>query len=264
MDLISFMLVVWMIKVLAEDAFTTVKGQSNPRIERRKARQKSRASNPIWNQFVGYLGDVAEDARSEQARRRQDKRDRQQRARDDAEVIEAQVVDDDVVDAEIVDDEPPAGTKPAPRHADLPATDCDLDICPVHGKGARRPEPDSTNPNPSTDGTTEPEEKTMADDTTTGEIYGLDACIAYCEALSNSFENHTAAGASGEQYTGMLTDSKVTGEALDTAHAMQEAIAMAVSAIESHKTEMEDQKAVQEAYDNNSDAGDKEFQQAGR
>ena len=258
MDLLSFMIVVWFIKVLAEDTFTTVKGRSNPRIDRRRARQKSRANNPVWNQFVGYLGDVAEDARDEQARRRADKRERQPRARADAEVLEAQIVDD-VQDAEIVEDDPPA------THADVDAADCDLDICPVHGKG-RKPEPDSNtpanNPNPST-GTTEPEEKTMTD-TTTGEIYGLDACIAYCEALSTSFENHTAAGASGEQYTGMLTDSKVTGEALASAHTMQEAVAMAVSAIEAHKSEMEAQKAVQEAYDANSDAGDKEFQQAGR
>lgn len=274
---LGVMFVVWFIKILAEDGYSTYKGTSNPRLDRRKARQKSRAGNPIWQQFVGWMADVAEDARKEAARARQEKRDRQAEARRKRDLEEHETVDaeyeidpvtgynPDPRDPSVVDMGTPPPRQPdeeteedqPKEHKDLTADECTFDICPIHGNKRK-----TDNQQPEQAANLKENENMGANDT--GEIYGLDQCIAYCEALSASFENHTAAGASGEQYTGMLADAKVQGMSLQTAHEMQAAIASAVSAIEAHKVEMEAQKLVQEAYDANSDAGDKEFQQAGR
>ncbi len=269
MDLISFMIVVWALKVLAEDGWATVKGQTNPRIQRRKERRKSRSENPVWTQLVGWLGDLAEDAREESRRRRKLKREQQDRE----EIPEAEVIED-IEEAEIVPDEevvdtatpdprnPHTPEDPPGRHEDLTSEQCTRDICPYHKRRRQEEAQEEQPPTPAPKPSNTPKEKNMSDED--GEIYGLDACIAYCEALIARLTNHTAAGASGEQYTGMLGDAKVEGMALQTAHEMQAAIASAVSAIEAHKTELDAQKIVQEAFDTNPDAGDKEFQQAGR
>ncbi len=271
MDLISFMLVVWVIKVIAEDGWATAKGQSNPRIERRKARQKSRANNPIWQQFVGYLGDLAEDARQEQDRKRKERRAREERERKNAEAVEAEVVEDDIQDAEVVD---PGSTSPESggynpdpddpsvvdvkttlsqedyqkeEHAKLSDEECAWPRCPVHNQPKQNT---GDAPNQSNEG----------DDM--NETQGLDQAIAYAEAVAKMAEKHGTAG--NEGYIGHLTERSVSGEALASAYEMQAAMSAAMAAAEHHKSELEKQKAVQEAYDANPDAGDQEFQTAGR
>src|ERR1044072_5473151 len=165
--ILGVIFVCWFIKVLAEDGYSTVTGKPNQRLDRRKARQKSRAGNPIWTQLVGWLGDVAEDARQQEGPRRKEKRERQERERKNNEVIEAEVIED----AEIIDDRghpgynqdpadpsvvdvgtpPPVRTCPADgsrcgqacldknqppcdptggRHEDLTEDECTYDFCP--------------------------------------------------------------------------------------------------------------------------------------
>jgi hypothetical protein len=94
------------------------------------------------------------------------------------------------------------------------------------------------------------------------EVIGLDQSIGYARNLAAFAGEHGQAG--NEGYIGHLTNAKVAGEALNTAHEMQAAFAAAAEAAEAHAVELEKQKAVQEAYDNNQDAGDKEFQTEGR
>lgn len=261
--ILGVLFVVWVIKVLAEDSYSTVKGKPNPRLDRRRARQKSRAGNPIWSQLVGWAGDVAEDARAERGRARKAKRARQEKARRDAEAIEAEVVDD-IQDAEIIDDPAPAEKeepKQRRRHDELTADECEYDFCPYHGK-PRAKQTEQSKP--------EPGQQDQAGDNPKGtpdmndEIIGLDGAIATCEALIASMGEHGPAGTSGEQYLNLLEAHNVTGPTLQSAHDMQQSIAVAVGAIEAHKVDLEEQKPLQEAYDMNPDAGDQAFQQAGR
>jgi hypothetical protein len=279
-DLISFMIVVWVIKVLAEDGWAQFKGQNNPRMDRRKARQKSRAGNPIWTQFVGWLGDVAEDAREEQGRRREDKRRRQDRERH--EMIE---------EAEIVDMDPPGSTSPEPggpgpaessypdgynpdpadpsvvdmdtppprnqerTHDELTADECTYDICPIHGKGAK--------PKPDTDPTANPYANTGSQGAAMAiEIKGLDPAIDYAKDVASSHAEHGTAG--NEGYLGALTAANVTGPSYDSAAEAQEASSIAAAKWEKHAELMTEHKRVQEAQDQTPDAGTQEFNQGGR
>lgn len=261
---LGVLFVVWVIKVLAEDGYSTVKGKPNPRLDRRRARQRSRAGNPIWSQLVGWAGDVAEDARAERGRARKAKRARQEKARRDAEAIEAEVVDD-IRDAEVIDDPAPGeGEEPKPRrHEELTDQECRAlyDFCPYHGRprpaGTEQSKPEPGHQAPAG---TNPKGMPVMDT----EIIGLDGAIATCDALIASMGEHGPAGTSGEQYINLLEAHKVTGPTLQSAHDMQQSIAVAVGAIEAHKVDLEEQKIVQEAYDTNPDAGDQEFQQAGR
>lgn len=262
MDVFTFALIVWMIKVIAEDTWSTCTGKPNQRVERRRARQKHRAGNPVWEQFVGWLGDLATEARQDRVEARQRKRER--RARDRGEPIDAEVIED----AELVDDWP-AGYNPDPgvvdmgtpparqseeeRHENLSNTECTYDICPVHGKGAKpAPGPSTTTPLSGTD-------KGAAD---MSEIQGLDNAIDYAHAVAAMAQQHSTAG--NEGYIGTLTASNVTGEALASAYEMQSAMSAAMAAAEHHEQELTKQRAVQEQYDINPDAGDQQFQQSGR
>ena len=100
------------------------------------------------------------------------------------------------------------------------------------------------------------------DTTTTGEVLGLDQAIAYAANLNQFAGDHGMAG--NEGYIGYLTARKVSGEALASARAMQEAFSNAADAAKTHADELAKQKTLQEAYDANPDAGDKDFQQEGR
>lgn len=302
-----FALVVWILKNAAEDTLSTVKGQSNPRMDRRKARAKSRASNPIWQQFVGWLGDVAEDARTESRRAREEKRQRQAEERRKRDLEEHPRVDAEftIIDPEEFPDPRPTDTDTSGpermqeeidkereqdqeeerrrRHeedcdgCDLPgdhtrppsqegcplnAGECTWPTCPTHGKAKNNTDkPTDNSPTPSN---TNPKENTMG--TNTGEIKGLDQCIAYCEALIASLTEHSPAGASAEQYSGMLAEAKAGPVTVQSAFEMQQAVSTAIGAIETHKTVLEDaNRPVQEAYDaSGGEAADKDFQTAGR
>ncbi|WP_433732558.1 hypothetical protein ACQP2Y_46730 (plasmid) [Actinoplanes sp. CA-051413] len=109
--------------------------------------------------------------------------------------------------------------------------------------------------------TTKPQEEPVSTDVNS-EVIGLDQSIAYARSLATFAGEHGQAG--NEGYIGHLTTAKVEGAALQTAAEMQEAFANAAAAAEAHAGELEKQKAVQEAFDANPDAGDKEFQTEGR
>ena len=94
------------------------------------------------------------------------------------------------------------------------------------------------------------------------EVIGLDQSIAYASSLATLAGEHGMAG--NEGYIGHLTGQKVAGDALRTASEMQEAFSNAAAAAEAHAAELTKQKQVQEAYDANPDAGDKQFQTEGR
>lgn len=298
-DVGVFMLVIWILKNAAEDIRTTVKGQTNPRMERRKARQKSRANNPIWTQLVGWLGDIAEDARHDAAQSRQRKREQRQRELAEAEPVA--VIDDrghpgynqDPADSSVVD----MGTPPPrePGFWDLGPRDCTA--CGEPGAMVQRPdgrtfthnrtgdrcpaiEPNLTQkkeaqPKPAAGAGPlpnnvipfarpikfDPKEYRMSTQVN-GEVTGLDPAISYAKSLAMFAGEHGQAG--NEGYIGFLQQSKVEGQALQSAHDMQEAFANAQAAAAKHEQELAKQKSVQEAYNANPDAGDKQFQQNGQ
>lgn len=109
-------------------------------------------------------------------------------------------------------------------------------------------------PNPATKGIT----MTVA----SGEVTGLDQSIAYADDLARHAGTHGPAG--NEGYIGHLLASKVSGACLQSAHDMQAAQEAAQAAAEIHKKHLQQQAAVQEQYDANPDAGDKDYQQQGR
>jgi hypothetical protein len=269
LELGLFWLVCWVVKNAAEDVWSMAKGQSNPRMDRRRARQKARAGNPIWSQVTGWAGDVVADAREEAGHKRQVKKERRREAEAAQRERERSSQDKQeplVVEAEIVDDvqgstSPEPGTAEQRAHEDMNANECTYDWCPVHHPettGYRRPThraENETNPR-----TTPTEGDNMSDIAT--EVTGLDQAIAYAEGVERMASGHGATG--NEGYIGHLTESKVAGEGLQSAHDMQEAFDNARAAAEHHKDELYKQKAIQEQYDATPDAGDKEFLTAGR
>jgi hypothetical protein len=262
LELGLFWLFCWVVKNAAEDVWSMSKGQSNPRMDRRRARQKARAGNPIWQQLTGWAGDITADAREEAAHRRQVKKEKRRDAEAAERAAEQRRRDEQeqIVDAEIIDDEQPGPTSPTPEekaHEDMNADECSYDWCPVHHP-QEQAQPERTPDNQPDPSTTSTEGDTMSDIST--EIQGLDQAIAYAEGVEGMAANHAAAG--NEGYIGHLTASKVTGQALQSAHDMQEAFGNARAAAENHKNQLLAQKAVQEAFDANPDAGDKEFQTA--
>jgi hypothetical protein len=323
--ILGVLVVVWFVKILAEDAYSAYRGTPNPRVERRVARQRARSRNRAWGALVNYLGDVAEDARDEAAERRRVKRERQRRERELAEAqaeeelaeraelrphhfvgngtsplcafayggdfsfgcghpkhdpIHIQdVTGDQPVDVDLDDKEE---TRPSRRIDGQPETETDgrffdlrefgytgwidQDGYAVEGPDFVKSEPVMARPSNvipfRAPGAATQKENPMTTTTTTAEVTGLDPAIAYADALAEYAGEHGPAG--NEGYIGFLTDSKVAGEAITSAHEMQEAFANAQAAAQRHKAELEKQLSVQEAYDSNPDAGDKEFMRNGR
>lgn len=239
MDIFTFLIVVWIVKVLIEDGYTTVTRQPNPRLDRRRARQQSRDNNRLWGTFLNYLGDVADDAREEAHRRRRQRREQEAEARRKRELDEH-----DTRDAEWFEtpepDPVPDSSSPEPD----PAAE------------AQPADPEPTQPEPADIPNTSTEGEDMP------EIHGLDQSIAYAASLEKMASGHGQAG--NEGYIGELVSHDVTGEALASAYEMQAAFSAAMAAAGHHKAELMKQKAVQESYDSNPDAGDKEYQTAGR
>lgn len=106
---------------------------------------------------------------------------------------------------------------------------------------------------------TNPKENHMS---TTGEVVGLDQSIAYAKSLAKFAADHASAG--NEGYIGHLTSAEVSGATLQSAHEMQAKFGEAMAAAQKHAEDLKNQKSVQEAYDNAPDAGNKQFQMAGR
>ena len=93
------------------------------------------------------------------------------------------------------------------------------------------------------------------------EIVGLTPAIAYAQHLAAEAGQHGPDG--NESYVAHLAASQVAGDALATGHDMQAAFAAAAAAATRHAAELGKQTAVQEAYNVNPDAGDKDFQTNG-
>jgi hypothetical protein len=281
MDFISFMIVVWFVKVLAEDAYSTVKGTPNPRTERRRQRQRSRSQNRVWGAFTNYLGDVAEDARQEATAGRRRKLAEKARKRELAE-REAEEVRQERAELRPHHFVAPASGGPLcayvygtdfafgcghPRHDPIHVQDAvgdePVDVDLDDPKQEPKPTPARGNVIPLFPAVKAPtkEEYDMST-AVNSEVTGLDPAISYAESLATFAGEHGQAG--NEGYVDYLTISKVAGQALASAHDMQEAFANAAAAAERHKGELEKQKTVQEAYAQNADAGDKEFMQNGQ
>jgi hypothetical protein len=304
-DVGLFMLIIWILKNAAEDTLATVKGQSNPRIERRRARQKSRANNPIWTQLVGWAGDIAEDARTDAADSRRRKREQRQRELDEAaeaeqaereqarERAEAERAEREQADREQAEreqareraereqaereqaereqaereqaQERAAGEQAEPE-VDIPLDDPKEEEQQQEQGGSESASPDADslpdNVIPfARPKKFDPKEYRMSTQVN-GEVTGLDPAISYAKSLAMFAGEHGQAG--NEGYIGFLQQSKVAGVALQSAHDMQEAFANAQAAAEKHRQELAKQKAVQEAFNTNPDAGDKQFQMNGQ
>jgi hypothetical protein len=252
MDFISFMLVVWVLKILAEDAYHGVKGTPNPRAAARARRQRTRKNSRTWGAVTGYWGDLVEDAgeaATEHRRRRAaERRKKKEAVREEQPSPQT----DDIVDAEIVEDEPESTSPPADQE---PEIDLPLDEDPA--------EPQVEEPAPKSNVYQFPTrffpEETMSANT---EVTGLDQSIAYARSIAGEAGLHGTTG--NEGYIGHLTQRKVQGQALQSAYDMQAAFAAAAEAAERHAKQLERQKAIQEGYDQNADAGDKQFMQEGR
>jgi hypothetical protein len=98
----------------------------------------------------------------------------------------------------------------------------------------------------------------MTDTTGAGEVIGLDQSIAYAEGLACEAGEHGTDD--GETYLAHLAERRVVGAGLTTAADMQQAFTTAAAAAAAHAAELTKQKNVQEVYDANPDAGDKDFQ----
>lgn len=274
-DMLAVWLVIYAIKNVFEDVWSGVKGQSNPRLDRRKARQKSRANNPIWQETLAWLGDIWADAHQEANRKREEKRRRQERER-------AQVIDD--LDEPEYRIDPPGSTSPEPggpgaatagepevvdvntppprqpdddvtrEHKDLDPSECRWPRCPEHHpENTQQQKPDPTN-NPYASGS---QGAAVAI-----EIKGLDPAIDYANDVAASHAEHGTAG--NEGYLGALQNANVTGETYSSAAEAQEASTIAAAKWERHAQLLAEGKRVQEAQDAVPDAGTQEFNQGGR
>lgn len=277
-------LIMWLLKNAAMDVSYALKGKTNPRWELKRDKARAAGQNPPAQPRYGtrdWFNDLLADGLQAQTewRRRQAAAKRQAREQAELEQAEAQQAEAqraeaeraeaERAEAERAEAERAAGeqqnTDPAP--ADPPAPEQ------TSGPGAggapdpeQQPTPRPTSP---PDGPTakvipfptKPQEEPVSTDINS-EVIGLDQSIAYAHSLATFAGEHGQAG--NEGYIAHLTGSKVAGEGLSTAAAMQEAFSNAEAAAEAHAVELERQKAVQEAYDANPDAGDKEFQTEGR
>lgn len=250
MELLSFMLVVWIIKILAEDAYHGFKGTPNPRAAARARRQRTRKNSRTWGAVTNYWADLIEDAGDAATEHRRRKAAERRKKKEAVQEEQPTQKTDDIVDAEIVEDEPESTPPPADAETDLP-----LDDEPA--------EPQAEEPAPKSNVYQFPKRYFPEEDMSTNtEVHGLDQAIAYARSIAGEANVHGTTG--NEGYIGHLTQRNVTGQALQSAYDMQAAFAAAYAAAEEHAKQLEKQKAIQEGYDQNADAGDKQFMQEGR
>ena len=93
------------------------------------------------------------------------------------------------------------------------------------------------------------------------EVLGLTQSIGYAQHLAEQACAHGSDG--NEGYLLRLQAARVTGDGLATGWAMQQAFAAAAAAAAGHAAELTKQTTVQEQYDANPDAGDKDYQTSG-
>jgi hypothetical protein len=266
-DLAFLWLIMWVLKNAAMDVAYAVKGGTNPRYELKKAKARAAGQNPPAQPRYGtrdWFNDLLADGLQAQTEHRRRKADAKREAREQAELEAEQAEQDQTGEPgeQQTDPEPAAQPDPQtsepgaggapdpeqqqpPRFTPFPVDDDDwpdAEIIPFRKPNQQEEPPVSTDIN--------------------SEVQGLDQSIAYAHSLATFAGEHGQAG--NEGYIAHLTGQKVAGDALSTAAEMQEAFTNAQTAAEAHAAELEKQKQVQEAYDANPDAGDKDFQTEGR
>lgn len=268
MEIFSVLFVMYLVKIWAEDTYHGVKGTPNPRAVARARRQRSRSKSRTWGALATYWGDLVEDAsqaatdnRRRKAEKKRKERERQEHPTQDAEWYETPgepeatspvsdpIEDDTDVDVPLDDPQPPPDPKP---EAD-PKSEADEE---PQQEGTSEPAaaPTKSNVYPFPNRTTNNSEE-KSDMST--EVLGLDQSIEYARKMAGWANGHGSAG--NEGYIAHLESSNVSGEALASAHEMQQAFAAAAAAAEHHAEQLEGQKVVQEAYSSNPDAGSQEY-----
>jgi hypothetical protein len=266
-DLAALWLIVWLFKNAAMDVMYASSGKPNPRYEAKKAKARAAGlADPAQHRYGtrDWFDDLLADGLQAQTEWRRQRADAKRRAREEAELEQADAGQSD---------EPGQGDESGRPQPD-PAAQPDSQTSGPGAGGAPDPEqPQPPRPTPpliphGPDAQVIPfrkpnqqEEPPVSTDINT-EIQGLDQSIAYARSLATFASEHGQAG--NEGYIAHLSGQKVAGDALSTAAEMQEAFSNAQTAAEAHADELEKQKQVQEAYDANPDAGDKDFQTEGR
>jgi hypothetical protein len=264
-DLAALWLILWLLKNAAMDVSYAVKGGANPRYELKKAKARAAGQNPPAQPRYGtrdWFNDLLADGLEAQTDWRRRRAEQKRQAREKAELEQAEAEQDQAGE--------PGQQQPHPQ----PAAQPDPQTSEPGAGGAPDPEqqqPPRPTPPPVPEGPdaqvipfrkpNQQEEAPVSTDINS-EVQGLDQSIAYAHSLATFAGEHGQAG--NEGYLSHLTGAKVAGDGLRTAAEMQEAFTNAQTAAEAHAAELEKQRAVQEAYDANPDAGDKDFQTEGR
>lgn len=255
-DLGALWLIVWMLKNAAMDVSCAVTGKPNPRYELQKARARAAGqATPARPHYGGreWFTDLFSDglaAQTEWRRRRAAERRTQQPS-----ATSTRPQPTPTSDGPQPGTPQPAPMDAQPRPADpQPVPEQPVPELPAADQPSAKVIPFPQQPQPS-------KEDSVSTDINT-EVIGLDQSIAYAEALHEFAAEHAPGG--NEGYIGHLTERKVVGDALQSAHDMQAAFQAAAEVAGKHADELKRQKGVQEQYDANPDAGDKDFQQEGR
>lgn len=270
-DLGALWLIVWLIKNTVMDVSYAISGKPNPRYELKKARARA-AGQPLPTQARYGTRDWFADLFSDGLRAQTEWRRR--KAAEQAARREPDQVPDQAPDAaltgELAETDPAPAVVTRPEHVPTPTQ-------PPEPDPTQEPAPDQEPP-PAFEPprlivlkggaakphqpTTTVEEKGEPMATVEQVVNGLDQSINYANQLAAVATEHGPAG--NEGYINHLVSSQVGGAAVQTAHDMQEAFANAAAAAEAHANELAKQKAIQEGYDANPDAGDKQFMTQGR
>ena len=276
MELFAVLLVMYVVKIAAEDTYHGIKGTPNPRHAARARRQRTRSKSRTWGALSNYWGDLVEDATeaaTEHRRRKAAERRQKREEKPDEEVLDAEYWEDG-------DREPHQDPweKARPVYDPNDTLNCRLcngsvvvdgEICPrcrarQEERNAEWDNPAATSPAADPSNVFQFPNRLKENDmaSTATEIQGLDQAIEYARHLSDEAAQHGSAG--NEGYIARLAERNVSGITLQSAAAMQEAFANAAAAAEAHAVDLEEGKVVQEAYDQAPDSGDQEFAQGGR
>jgi hypothetical protein len=257
-DLAALWLILWLLKNAAIDVSYAVKGGANPRYELKKAKARAAGLNPPAQPRYGtrdWFNDLLADGLEAQTAWRRRRADAKRKAREQAELEHAEAEQGEAEQGDEPGQPQPDPQTSGPGAGGAPDPEQQQPPRPTPPPDSR---PDAKvipfrNPN---------QQEELVSTDINSEVIGLDQSIAYAHSLATFAGEHGQAG--NEGYIAHLTSQKVQGDALRTAAEMQEAFTNAQAAAEAHAAELEKQKAVQEQYDANPDAGDKDYQTEGR
>lgn len=256
-DILAILIIIEFVKILAEDGYSMVTGKPNPRLDRRRARQRSRANNRLWGTFLDYLGDVAEDARQQAAENREVQRERRRQERELAAEPEPRVIEPEPE---------PHQSRPSTEPVDIDLDDPQTPEPNAGDNDGAAPEQDPApepTPEQEHDTTEGPDAQiiplfpTQEDPmTVTGEATGLVSAMNHAEALRKTYENYAAMG---DTFVASLANGEVSGEAVNAAQRAREAEQLAAAEWAACHHALAEQLAVKEAYNATPDAGSKQF-----